>query len=114
MARRVQPCVVYVRFPGTPNREYCYHCNFPIEVGDSVIANGTLVTVHRKAAFDTIASKSVQRAPSESERRNKARMREIAERLQVIEQQEAKLDRWSKLKSPEARKLVAELRRLNK
>ena len=103
--------VVYVRFPSS-DKEYCYNCSFPVNVGDEVIANGTRVRVHRIAAWDTIASRSVLPAPDRSEILRRVRLGEVTKRLRQLEESEMWAARFAKLKSPEAKKLVAELKRL--
>lgn len=108
---RKTPYVVYVRFP-SGGKEYVYLCSLPnITVGSRVIANGTEVTVHRVAAFDSLATKYVTSAERHETRQ---RVTAIAARLDELARREARLAVWSKLKSLEAKRLVRELKELTK
>lgn len=110
------PCVVYIRFPSTPHKEYSYLCDFPVSIGDRVIANGTEVTVHRITSFDTAATRYVKRAPSQDELSRSSRICDIVKRLNELEKEQHEADRYAVLakKSPEARKLLTELKKLRK
>jgi len=111
VASPAKPFVVYVTFPSS-TKEYCYLCNIDsVDVGSNVIANGSVVKVHRVASFDSIATKYVQSADEfeKSRRRNV-----IHDRLVTLERQLAQHERWKILarKSPEARRLLKELESL--
>jgi hypothetical protein len=108
---RIIPYVVYVTFP-SGGKEYVYLCTLPhINVGSKVIANGTVVTVHRVAGFDSLATRYVQSA-AEHEKSQRKKM--LLDRLVTIERETMALERWKALarKSPEARKLLKELESL--
>lgn len=107
--RKVNDFVVYVYFP-SGHKEYVYKCDLPnITVGSRVVANGTEVMVHRIAAFDSLATRYVS---SPRQAHIAERKRQLVTRLEALERAELALARWSKLKSPEAKKLVAELKEL--
>lgn len=103
--------VVYGTFPAS-TKEYVYLCALPnIDVGSTVIANGSPFKVHRIAAFDSLATKYVTSA---AHYETAARRKTITDRLIAIEREEALRDRWKSLaaRSPEARRLLKELESL--
>lgn len=101
--------VVYVTFPNS-TKEYCYLCNLPdIRQGSIVVANGCEVIVRRTAASDPHATKWVQ---SRSMFDTLKRKHDIIRQLQQLEEREAQMERFKKLKSPEARRLLKELESL--
>lgn len=109
----IEPFVVVVSFPSNSWKEYHYLCNDPlVRQGSTVIANGTKVKVIRTAPVTpgSLATKYVQ-----SDHASDARERRIAitKRLLEIESREQLAARFLKLKSPEAKKLLAELKGLN-
>lgn len=106
--------VVYVTYPGNL-KEYAYLCNIPgLGQGDSVIANNTMVTIVRTADSDPIAVRSCFPVPDITELRRIARRKEIATALRRISNQQMELDLFTKVakRSPEARKLLTELKTL--
>lgn len=114
MTIRNKDYVVYVPFPNS-NKEYSYLCNIPgLNQGDQAIANGATVTIQRTADNDPRATRYVSPLPNQKELARKARRIEIADRLRTLERQQRQLDLWIALakKNPEARKLLAELKRM--
>lgn len=104
--------VVYVTYPSSA-KEYAYLCNIPgLVQGDEVIINNTKVKIVRTADSDARALKWVAPLPNHAELRNADRIQQIKSRLGKIAELERQLTLWSKLKSPEAKKLVAELKGL--
>lgn len=109
----LEPFVVVVRFP-SGGREYHYLCNDPtIRQGSKVIANGTTVEVIRTLRLtpDSPASKFIK---SDAQLNRRIRMQEIATRLDAIQRSEERIAAWAKLTSPEAKRLVRELKELSK
>lgn len=106
-----QVCVVYVRFPSSC-KEYVYLAAFPVRQGDFVLANGTEVPVIRTAAADERATRYVYPAPSQAERVAKQRRADLIRQLNQISAEEEMLQRFSRLKSPTAKKLLTELKGL--
>lgn len=110
----IQAYVVFVTYPGSM-KEYAYLCNIPgIVQGNKVLANENKeVTVVRTAAHDPRAVRYVSPVPNHKELQNAARRNEIHKRLVEIERELA-IDRWKKLasRSPEAKKLLAEHKKL--
>lgn len=102
------PFVVYVNFPNS-TKEYVYLCNFPIVQGEEVLANKCKVTVIRTAASDPRATRYVQKVPNPRIEEILSRLREIHRELE----REAALRALAR-KSPEAKKLLSELTRLQK
>lgn len=108
---RTDPFVVYVRFPSGGN-EYAYWCDLPnVTVGSLLVINNARVLVHRIASSDDRATNWV---PNSIKEIDMSRRRSIAARLAELEKQEACITRWSKLKSPEAKRLVRELKELTR
>ena len=110
-SKPVVPFVVYIRFPSS-SKEYCYLCKDPsITVDSKVIANGTTVTVHRIAAFDSIATKYVQ---TQGEHLKAERKKAIIEALTELEREYLRSERLKKLARavPAARALIKELESL--
>jgi hypothetical protein len=106
--------VVYVRFH-PQGREYSYLCNIPnLRQGDHCIANNALVEIVRTADSDPLATRWVFPAPDHDEKQRAARRREIARALRQIVDQQRELDLYTAAakRSPEARKLLAELKGL--
>lgn len=105
------PFVVYVNYPGS-TKEYAYWCD------DHTVTQGSIVLGHndvgclvvRTAASDPHATRMVR---VDTVQHKRERREEIMKRLAVIESFEARIARYMKLKTPEAKKLVAELRKLN-
>jgi len=107
------PFVVYVTYePG--GKEYAYLCNIPgIVQGDQVLANnGKRVTVVRTAMSDPIATRFVTAIPEHDSVKQTERKKQICNRLREIEREEEFIARMTRLKSPEAKKLLAELKGL--
>lgn len=108
----VVPFVVYVRFP-SGSKEYCYLCDIPgLRQGDLVMANNTQVPVIRTAAFDPHATKWVRPVPSHEEVTRHARTVEIVTRLNTLVKEDEAMKRFAAIKTPEAKKLFAELKKL--
>jgi hypothetical protein len=104
-----KPYVVLVTYPGS-SKQYAYWCDIPgIAVNSMVVMNNAACTVRAIVDHDDRATKWI---PGSFKSQFGNRRAEIAQRLHEIEKEEQLLDRWSKLKSSEAKKLVAELRRL--
>lgn len=105
-----KPYVVLVNYPGS-TKEYAYWCDIQgVDRGSILRINNAACYVQQIRSHDPRATKWVPGsfAVAKTDRRDK-----IARRLHEIEKEENLLARWKKLKSPEAKKLVAELRRLN-
>lgn len=112
-ASRTLPFVVFVRYPNNP-KEYAYLCSDPNVVqGSRVRANHCDVTVVRTASYCKAATKHIDYVSDDAIDR-RASIETIMKRLEVIEGLETSIARYSKLKSPEAKKLVAELKELCK
>lgn len=120
MARKPSPMttktyVVYVTF-SKGEKEYAYLCNIPnLHQGDQVSVNGGyLVTVVRTADSDPIATRFCDPAPNHSEKRRAERRKEICFALRRIVDQQRELDLFTSAakRSPEARKLLSELKGL--
>lgn len=109
------PFVVYVTYPNNP-KEYAYLCNFPAKQGDVVLGNSNVhVTVKRTANFDPIATKYVNPLPDHATLALRERRFAIVKRLNEIEAEHKELDRFKALAhvSPEAKRLIAELKRIS-
>lgn len=108
--------VVYVVYNTGGQKEYAYLCNLPnINQGDEVLGNnGARCTVQRTANTDPLATKFVSAVPDFTERKRNQRKAEIRALLTVLQRENAQLELWSKLarKSPEAKKLLVELKKL--
>ena len=108
---KVTPFVVYVTFPSSP-KEYAYWCDLPnVRQGSELVINNARVRVHRTAQTDDLVTKWV---PNSTKEIDISRIRAVAQRLKVLEEQEACLARWNKPTSPEARRLVKELKELTR
>lgn len=106
----VKPYVVHVTFPNG-GKEYSYGCDLPnVHRGSILLINNASCLVQSVEHRDPGNLKWV---PGSLAVKRYDRYVEIAKRLRAIEEEEGLLARWSKLKSPEAKKLVAELRKLN-
>lgn len=110
--------IVAVRFPNS-DKIYHYFCKAPIAVGDEVVANGCIVSVVNVYPYTSngLASRwvaKIDNAEQKAEAAKAERRQEISHRLQEIERQIAAEERWKKLatKSPEAKRLLVELRKL--
>lgn len=109
-SRVVKPFVVYVTFPNSM-KEYSYLCDIPgVRQGSTVIANHTEVTVRRTSENDNMATKWV--SSRDAFDILKARTNIMA-KLEELAKTEEKLARFAKLKSPEAKKLLRELKSLS-
>jgi hypothetical protein len=110
--RTVDPFVVVVTFPSS-SKEYHYLCTDPkVRQGSTVIANGAKVRVLRTAPHvGGLAYKYVQFDEGAA---NAERRREIAGRLSELMKQEEFIARAAKLTSPEAKRLVRELKELSR
>lgn len=120
MARRpnvkvhtTKPFVVYVTYPSS-SKEYAYLCNFPARQGDMLFSNGTRVVVQRTADHDPLATKYVTTIPDPTVLAQRDRRFAIIRRLNEIEASQKELDRYASLArvSPEAKRLIAELKRI--
>lgn len=108
------PFVVYVRYPSN-FKEYAYLCDFPAKQGDVVLGNSDVrVMVIRTASHDAAATKYVRPLPDVAELARKERRFAICKRLNEIAKQQEELTRFTALarKSPEAKRLLAELKEL--
>lgn len=106
-----KPFVVYVTFPSS-SKEYAYWCDIPgVRQGSYFSINGGHAIVRRTAEYDESATKWV---PGSSGVVKYARREAIAKRLHEIEREETLLTRWAALRSPEAKRLVRELKELTK
>jgi hypothetical protein len=106
--------VVYVTFPGG-TKEYSYLCNIPnLHQGDTVTANGAIATIVRTADSDPIATRFCFPTPDHTEKRRAERRKEIAVALRRIVNQQRELDLFTSAakRSPEAKKLLLELKGL--
>lgn len=105
-----KPYVVLVTYPGS-SKEYAYWCDLQgVDRGTILQINNAACYVRQIRDYDSRATKWV---PSSFAVQSSGRREEIMKRLAVIESFEARIARYMKLKSPEAKKLVAELRKLN-
>lgn len=103
------PFVVYVTFP-SGLKEYAYLCSDPeVKQGSIVIANGTRVPVLRTAAHD---ARAIRYITADHEASSKAKRAKLIQELLDWEHRENLAKRFAALKSPEAKRLVAELKRL--
>lgn len=105
----VSEFVVYVVFP-TGGKEYVYKCNLPnIVQGSVVVANGTQVRVVRTGDHDERATRFVQGLEAVEK---EERMKELLKELNSIAVREEALIRFGKLKTPHAKIMLAELKKL--
>jgi hypothetical protein len=106
----VEAYVVHVTYPGN-SKQYAYWCDLPgVRVGSLLQINNAACCVQRITSNSLYATKWV---PGSFASVRDERRAAIARRLHEIEKEQMLLERWTKLKSPEAKKLVAELRRLD-
>lgn len=109
--KHTKPYVVFVAYPSSC-KEYAYWCDIAnVHVGNYLLINNAQARVQRIAASSPHATKWI---PGSIGEQVHERLKEIRSQLDEIEKQELLLARWSKLKSPEAKKLVAEYKRLSK
>lgn len=107
----VTPYVVYVTYPGG-GKEYAYGCDLPgVHAGSWVKINGAACVVKSVEHRDPGDLKWI---PGSFAVVKYQRATQITKRLTELEAEESRLARWSKLRSPEAKKLVAELKELCK
>ena len=105
-----EPFVVVVTFPSS-SKEYHYLCNDPtVQQGSTVIANGTRVQVLRTAAYDPSAPRATKYVQSD----RTGRIRDVWAKLEQLERVELAMKRFAALTSPEAKRLVRELKELSK
>lgn len=110
-AQTLPPYVVYVTYPND-SKEYDYACDLPgIHAGSVVAINGARCTVRSVEHRDPGNLKWI---PGSHAVRRYDRTVEITKRLGELERHESNLARWAKLTSPEARRLVKELKELSK
>jgi hypothetical protein len=107
----ITPYVVYVTYPGG-SKEYAYGCDLPnVGVNSYLKINNAGVIVRRVEHRDP---GDLNWIPSSFAVAKYNRALDIKKRLTELEAEESLLARWSKLRSPEAKKLVAELKELCK
>lgn len=107
----IKPYVVYVTYPnGT--KEYAYGCDLPdVHRGKFLLINGAKCVVRSVEHRDPGDLKWI---PGSIAVAKYERATVITKRLTELEAEESRLARWSKLRSPEAKKLVKELKELCK
>lgn len=125
--------IVQVTFPSS-SKLYSYYCPFPVRVGDIAIVEAPSGLT--KTRVSEVEKKCSNRAPwlkpvvsivddqvyakeikaQEATRAKSQRQHEITNRLAAIEKDLELTARWTALarKSPEAKRLLAELKRISK
>lgn len=115
LRRAVKAFVVYCTYPNSC-KEYAYLCDAPdVRQGDLMVGNGgTHMVVRRTAEYDPMACRWTSPASDNRERRRNERAAEIRTRMNQISKEIAQDDFFGGLakRSPEAKKLLAELKRL--
>lgn len=107
----VTPYVVYVTYPGG-TKEYAYACDLP-----GIHRGSTLMINHAQCLVQSIEHRApggLRWVPGSRAVQTADRRTAINRRLYEIEKEELELLRWAKLKSPEAKKLIQELRDLSR